>query len=157
MPTRWHAAPAYNVSSMQDLVDRFTTQRRFVMWMLTVFSLAALLLAAVGIYGTMSQAVAQRTQEIGLRMALGALPSSTVRMMLRQGMALALAGIVVGAASAAGLTRLMGKMLFEVRPLDPVAFAGAVVVLGAFALVACYVPARRATRVDPLETLRREA
>jgi ABC-type antimicrobial peptide transport system permease subunit len=98
--------------------------------------------------------VAQRRQEIGLRMALGALPSATVRMMLRQGMALALPGIALGAACAAGLTHLMGKMLFEVRPLDPLAFMGAVLVLGALALVASYVPARRATHVDPLETLR---
>jgi len=148
--------PAYNVSTLQDLVDRSTTQRRFVMWMLTVFSLAALLLAGVGIYGAMSQAVAQRTQEIGLRMALGASPSATVRLVLRQGLGLALSGIVIGAASAAGLTRLMGKMLFEVHPLDPMAFAGAALVLAGFAFVASYVPARRATRVDPLETLRQE-
>jgi predicted permease len=150
-------APAYNVSPMQDLVDRSTTQRRFVMWMLTVFSLAALLLAGVGIYGTMQQTVAQRTPEIGLRMALGATPASTLLLVLRQGFALALAGIVLGAASAAALTHLMGRMLFEVHPLDPAAFVGAALVLAAFALVACYVPARRATHVDPLETLRMEA
>ncbi len=114
--------PTYNVAPMQDLVDRSTTQRRFAMWMLTVFSLAALLLAGVGIYGTMSQAVAQRTQEIGLRMALGASPAATLRMVLRQGLSLALSGIVLGAATAAALTHLMGKMLFEVHPLDPPAF-----------------------------------
>ena len=148
-------APAYNVSPMQDLVERSTVQRRFAMWMLTVFSLAALLLAGVGIYGTMSQAVAQRTPEIGLRMALGASPAATVRLVLRQGLTLALIGIVMGAVFAAALTRLMGKMLFEVRPLDPPAFAAATLVLGAFAWLACYLPARRATRVDPLETLRR--
>jgi predicted permease len=149
-------APAYNVSPMQDLVDRSTTERHFVMWMLTVFSLAALLLAGVGIYGTMSQAVAQRTQEIGLRMALGASPAATLVMVMRQGLVLALSGMALGAAAAAALTHLMGKMLFEVHPLDPAAFAGAVLVLGVFALLACYVPARRATHVDPLETLRAE-
>ncbi len=116
---------------------------------------AALLLAGVGIYGTLSQAVAQRTPEIGLRMALGASPAATVRLVLRQGLTLALIGIVMGAVFAAALTRLMGKMLFEVRPLDPPAFAAATLVLGAFAWLACYLPARRATRVDPLETLRR--
>ena len=140
---------------MQELVERSTVQRRFAMWMLTVFSLAALLLAGVGIYGTMSQAVAQRTPEIGLRMALGASPAATVRMVLRQGLTLALIGIALGAISAAAFTRLMGKMLFEVRPLDPAAFAGAAAVLGTFALLACYLPARRATHVNPLETLRR--
>jgi predicted permease len=149
--------PAYNVSTLQELVDRSTVQRRFVMWMLTVFSLAALLLAGVGIYGTMSQAVAQRRQEIGLRMALGASPSATVRMVLRQGLILAGWGILLGTLLAAGFTRLMGKMLFEVRPLDPPAFAAAAAVLTAFAFVACYIPARRATRVDPLETLRTDA
>ena len=148
-------SPAYNISTMQDLVDRSTKQRRFVMWMLTLFSLAALSLAGVGIYGTMSQAVAQRTGEIGLRMALGASPAATLRMVLRQGLALALSGIAIGAICAGALTRLMGKMLFDVRPLDPPAFAGAALVLAAFAFAACYLPARRATHVDPLETLRR--
>ncbi len=150
-------APAYHVSSMQELVDQSTVQRRFVMWMLTAFSVAALLLAAIGIYGSMSQAVAQRRQEIGLRMALGASPMAALRLVLRQGVALTLAGIVCGAVAAAGLTRLMAKMLFEVQPLDPVAFAGAVLVLASFALLASYLPARRATRVDPLETLRLDA
>jgi putative ABC transport system permease protein len=148
--------PAYNVSPIQDLVDRSTTQRRFVMWMLTVFSLAALLLAGVGIYGTMSQAVAQRRQEIGLRMALGASPAATLGLVLRQGLSLTMSGIAIGAVAAAALTRLMGKMLFEVHPLDPPAFASAALVLAAFAFLACYIPARRATRVDPLETLRIE-
>jgi putative ABC transport system permease protein len=147
--------PAYNVSPMQELVERSTTERRFVMWMLTLFSTAALLLAGVGIYGTMSQAVAQRAPEIGLRMALGATPAATVRMVLRQGLSLALIGIALGAICAAAFTRLMEKMLFEVRPLDPTAFGGAGLVLGTFALLASYLPARRATRVDPLETLRR--
>jgi putative ABC transport system permease protein len=148
--------PAYHVATMEELVDRSTTERRFVMWMLTLFSLAALLLAGVGIYGAMSQAVAQRTPEIGLRMALGASPSATLRMVLRQGFGLALEGIALGAVGAAICARLLGGMLFEIRPLDLPAFAGATFVLALFALLACYWPARRATRVDPLETLRRE-
>jgi putative ABC transport system permease protein len=148
--------PAYHVATMEELVNRSTTERRFVMWMLTLFSLAALLLAGVGIYGAMSQAVAQRTPEIGLRMALGASPSATLRMVLRQGFGLALEGIALGAVGAAICARLLGGMLFEIRPLDLPAFAGATFVLALFALLACYWPARRATRVDPLETLRRE-
>jgi putative ABC transport system permease protein len=147
-------APAYHVSSMQDLVDRSTMQRRFAMWMLTVFSLAALVLAAVGIYGTMSQAVAQRTQEIGLRMALGSSPGEAMALVFRDGMKLAALGIAIGTVGAAALTHLMRKLLFEVQPLDPVAFAFAAAVLAAFAALACYVPARRATRVDPLVALR---
>src|SRR5450755_1912327 len=106
---------------MQSLVDRSTTERRFVMWMLTVFSLGAVLLAAIGIYGTISQAVAQRTQEIGLRMALGASPGAALRLVFGQGLWLTLLGITLGMTAAAVLTRLMSKMLFEVRPLDPIA------------------------------------
>jgi putative ABC transport system permease protein len=93
--------------------------------------------------------------EIGLRMALGASPAATVRMVLRQGLGLALIGMGLSAISAAAFTRLMEKMLFDVHPLDPPAFVAATLVLGTFACLACYLPARRATRVDPLQTLRR--
>jgi len=148
--------PAYNVFQMQDLVDRSAAQRRFVMLLLTGFATAALLLAGVGIYGTVSQAVTQRTQEIGLRMALGASPGAALRMVFRHGSVLTGAGIAAGSLAAAGLTRLMSKLLFEVRPLDPLSFAAAAIVLGGFAALACYIPARRATRVDPLVALRQE-
>ncbi len=148
--------PAYNVFAMQDLVDRSTAQRRFVMLLLTGFAMAALLLAGVGIYGTVSQAVVQRTREIGLRMALGASPAEALRLVFRQGIVLTAAGIGAGSLAAGVLTRLMRQMLFEVRPLDPLSFAAAAVALGAFAALACYVPARRATRVDPLVALRQE-
>ncbi len=148
--------PAYNVYRMETLVERSTAERRFVMWLLTAFAVAALLLAGVGIYGTVSQAVVQRTQEIGLRMALGASPGAALGLVFGQGIRLTALGIVIGCGAALGLTRLMRKLLFEVRPLDPAAFLGAVVVLAGFAALACYVPARRATRVDPLAALRQE-
>jgi putative ABC transport system permease protein len=148
--------PAYNVYPMEALVDRSTAQRRFVMLLLTGFAVAALLLAGVGIYGTVSQSVAQRTQEIGLRMALGASPGGALWLVFEQGVRLTAAGIMSGSLVAAGMTRLMRKLLFEVQPLDPVAFGGAVVTLAAFAALACYVPARRATRVDPLAALRQD-
>jgi putative ABC transport system permease protein len=147
---------AYNVSPMQALVDRSTGQRRFVMWLLSAFAAAALLLAAVGIYGTVSQAVAQRTQEIGLRMALGAAPAEALAMVFRQGMRPVATGIVLGTAGSVGIALLIRGMLFEVRPLDPAAFAMAAGALAAAAMLACYIPARRATRVDPLTALRQE-
>ncbi len=148
--------PAYNVFLMDTLVDRSTAERRFVMLLLTGFASAALLLAVVGIYGVISQSVAQRTQEIGLRMALGASPAEALGLVFAQGFRLTAVGIAAGAMAAAGLTRLMRNLLFEVRPLDPVAFFAAAATLAAFALFACYVPARRATRVDPLIALRHD-
>ncbi len=147
--------PAYNAYTMQALVDRSNAQRRFVMLLLGGFAAMALLLAAVGIYGAVSQAVSQRTAEIGLRMALGASPGAALSLVLRYGLRLTLLGMTAGALAAAALTQLMKKLLFEVQPLDPVAFASAVLALTALALLACYLPARRATLVDPLTTLRR--
>lgn len=141
---------------MDTLIDRSTAQRRFVMSLLTGFAMAALLLAAVGVFGAVSQSVAQRTQEIGLRMALGSSPGEAVAMVFRDGMRLALLGAVIGIAAAVGLTQLLRNLLFEVQPLDPVSFGGAVVTLLIFAALACYLPARRATRVDPLIALRQE-
>jgi predicted permease len=148
--------PAYNVYSMEALVERSTAERRFVMLLLAGFAAMALLLAAVGIYGTVSQAVTQRTAEIGLRMALGASPAAALSLVFRYGLRLTLAGIAVGAVAAIALTQLMQKLLFEVRPLDPEAFVAAAITLMAFALLACYLPARRATRVDPLTALRQD-
>ena len=138
--------PAYNIYSMQDLVDRSTAQRRFLMLVLAGFAGCALLLAGVGVYGMVSQAVAQRTREIGVRMALGASPGAALALVFRDGAALAAVGIAVGTIAAAGLTRLMARLLFGVRPLDPLSFGGAALVLAVFAAVACYVPARRATQ-----------
>jgi predicted permease len=147
---------AYNAFAMQTLVDRSTGQRRFVMLLVGGFALMALLLAAVGIYGTVSQAVTQRTAEIGLRMALGATPQAALSLVFHDGLRLTIAGIAIGTAAAAAITGLMRKLLFEVRPLDPLAFGAAAVALTLFALLACYIPARRATRVDPLAALRRD-
>jgi ABC-type antimicrobial peptide transport system permease subunit len=146
--------PTYNEFVMRELVERSTTQRRFVMLLLAGFALAALLLAGVGIYGTVSQAVAQRTQEIGVRMALGAPPGAVLRLVLGEGLRMMVAGLVAGGAASLGLASLMRGMLFEVRPLDPPAFLVAVATLAAFAAAACYLPARRATRVDPTVALR---
>ena len=148
--------PTYNEFVMRELVARSTEQRRFVMLLLGGFALAALLLAGVGIYGTVSQAVAQRTQEIGVRMALGAPPNAVLRLVFGEGLRMMAAGLLAGGAAAAALGWLMRGMLFEVRPLDPVAFAAAAATLAAFAAAACYLPARRATRVDPTVALRQE-
>jgi predicted permease len=148
--------PVYDIYSMETLIDRSTAQRRFVMSLLTGLAIAALLLAAVGVFGAVSQAVAQRTQEIGLRMALGSSPGEAVAMVFRDGMRLAVLGAAIGIAAAAGLTQLLRNLLFEVQPLDPISFAGAALTLLLFAALACYLPARRATRVDPLIALRQE-
>ncbi len=150
------AVPAYDLFLMQTLVDRSTAERRFVMSLLTGFALAALLLAGVGIYGVVSQSVAQRTQEIGIRMALGSSPAAAQSLVFREGMRLAAMGIVIGFAGAAGLTRLIDHLLFGIRPTDPPAFALAVGVLASCAALASYAPARRATRIDPLTALRQE-
>jgi putative ABC transport system permease protein len=146
--------PAYGVELMETLVARSTAQRRFVMMLLAVFALGALLVAGVGVYGMMAQAVAQRTAEIGLRMALGASPESVVGLVFGEGARLLAVGIAAGFAMAVGLAWMMRGMLFAMSPFDPWSFAAAAVVLSGFALAACYVPARRATRVDPMTALR---
>ncbi len=148
--------PVYDVSPMRELVAASTAQRRFLMGLLAAFAAAALLLAALGVYGIAAQAVVQRTREIGLRMALGASPAAALRLVLADGLRAILPGLAAGAAAAAGLTRAMRGALFAVSPLDPLSFAAAALVLGACALLACYAPARRATRVDPLVALRHD-
>jgi len=144
----------YGETEMDRLVERSAAQRRFVMLLLAGFALAALLVAGVGIYGIVSQAVAQRTAEIGLRMALGATPADVLGLVFREGARLMGAGIAAGLAAAAGLAWLMRGMLFGMGPLDPAAFLAAAATLAMFALSACYIPARRATRVDPIAALR---
>ena len=131
-------------------------QRRFSLVIFGVFGVAALLLAAMGIYGVTSYAVAQRTQEIGLRMALGAQAGDVLKLVLRNGMSLAFIGAAIGLAGAYAVTRVMSSLLFEVVPTDLATFATVSVGLIVVALLACFIPARRATKVDPLVALRYE-
>jgi putative ABC transport system permease protein len=142
--------------SMNDIIGKGLAARRFSVILLVLFASLALLLAAIGIYGVISYVVAQRQREIGIRMALGARRGQVFELMLRQGARMALAGLAIGVAAAFGLTRLMTSMLYGVKPTDGLTFAVAPCVLCAIALAACCIPARRATRVDPMLALRCE-
>ena len=148
--------PVFEIRTMEQRVLESLTPRRFAMYLLGIFAAVALALSAVGIYGVMAQSVTQRTHEIGIRMALGAEPRDVLRLVVGQGMALAAIGLVTGVAVALGLTRWMSRLLFGVRPTDPLTFLAVAAVLAAVALAACYLPARRATRVNPVEALRHE-
>jgi len=132
------------------------TQPRYRTALLGLFAAAALLLVMIGIYGVLAQSVMMRTREVGIRMALGARTSDVLGLIIRQGVQLALIGIAIGAAAALGLTRVMTRFLFEVQPTDAITFASVSVVLFGLALVACWLPARRAAKVDPMEALRYE-
>jgi predicted permease len=145
-----------DVRTMNQLVSAATAQRRFQTQLVTAFGGAGLLLSLVGLYALMTYSVAQRTAEIGIRMALGAQRGSVMRLILRQGSSLALAGIALGVVCAWGVTRAMMSLLFEVAPADPATFFAVAVLFCAVALAACYVPARRATRVDPMAALHYE-
>ena len=140
--------------SMREQVDRMNFTQRLAVTLLAVFGGMALLLAAIGLYAVMSYAVSQSTRELGLRMALGAVGSDLMQLIMSRGMLLTAGGLMVGVIAALGLTRLMGALLYKVSPRDPVAFSLAFVVLVVVAAVACFLPAWRAMRIDPAQALR---
>jgi ABC-type antimicrobial peptide transport system permease subunit len=148
--------PMYYIRTMQRRVDESLARRRFSMLLLAVFAGVALALATIGIYGVMAYLVNQGTREIGIRVALGATRRNIVSLVVRQGMVLALSGVAIGLAGAFMLTRLIRSLLFGVEATDPVTFVGIALLLGLVALLASYIPARRASRVDPLVALRYE-
>jgi putative ABC transport system permease protein len=148
--------PVYNVRTFDDIVMNSLGTRRVSMQLFTVFACAALLLAAVGIYGVMAYSVTQRTQEIGIRMALGAQKGDVLRMIVRQGMTLTVIGVGVGLLGAFVLTRVIANLLFGVNAADPATFATVALLLAFVALLACYLPARKAARLDPMKALARE-
>ncbi len=153
------AEPVYNIRTMRDLVSASLSRQRFPMILLVAFAVLALLLASVGIYGLISYSTAQRVPEIGIRMALGAEKRDLLKMLIGQGVRLALVGIAIGAAAAAILTRVLSSfshLLYRVRTADPLTFVAVSLCLAVAALLACYVPARRAARLDPMAALRHE-
>jgi putative ABC transport system permease protein len=148
--------PAFSMTPLATVLEESVAQRRFSMLLLGLFALVALFLAAVGLYGVVAYTVSQRTQEIGLRMAIGAQRGDVLRMILGGGMKLATLGIAIGIAAALGLASLVASMLFGVTPFDPASYAITAAVLMIVAALACYIPARRAMGVDPLVALRQE-
>ena len=148
--------PVGDVRAMDELIAVSLAQQRFNMFLLGLFASLALILAAVGIYGTMSYSASQRTHEIGIRTALGAQRRDVLRLVMNDGAKIALFGIAIGIAGALALTRLMASLLFEVKPTDPATFAAVATLLALVTLAACYIPARRAMRVDPMVALRYE-
>jgi ABC-type antimicrobial peptide transport system permease subunit len=146
----------FETKTMDAIIGESLAPRRFSMVLLSIFAGIALLLSSIGIYGVISYVVGQRTHEIGIRMALGAQRRDVLNLMLGQGMKMAIAGVAIGVCAALGLTHLMVKMLFAVSATDPMTFAGVAIMLSGVALAACYIPARRAMRVDPIIALRYE-
>jgi ABC-type antimicrobial peptide transport system permease subunit len=141
---------------MEEIVGEAAGLERFAAQMVGIFAMAALALAVIGAYGVIAYSVAQRTQEFGIRLALGASRADMLRLVLWQGLLLSGTGIGIGLIAAMNVTRLMSGMLFEVRPGDPLVYGAAASILAAVAMLACYVPARRASRVDPMVALRAE-
>ena len=148
--------PVFGAQTLNETVSASLSERRFSMEMVGLFALTALLLAGLGIYGVISYLVSERTHEIGIRLALGAQRRDIMQMVLRQGLGLSIAGAAVGLVCALIVSHLMAGLLYGVRPTDPLTFAGVALLLIGVALLACYIPARRAIRVDPLVALRYE-
>jgi ABC-type antimicrobial peptide transport system permease subunit len=148
--------PIGNIRTMEEVVSRSTSRERFNMLLMSVFASTALLLAGIGIYGLMAYAVEQRTQEIGIRLALGAQLSEVQNMVVRQGMVFAAAGVGIGIGAALWLVRFIQAFLYGVQPWDPAVFIGVPVTLSLIALLAVWIPARRAARIDPMIALRYE-
>jgi putative ABC transport system permease protein len=148
--------PVMDVMSMEQRLAETVAPRRFQMLLFGAFATVALVIAMVGIYGVITYAVSRRTHEIGIRMALGAQASDVLRMVVWRGMRLALIGVSLGVAAALALTRVMKNLLFNVSATDPATFALIALLLVGVALIASYIPARRATKVDPLQALRHD-
>jgi len=148
--------PVAHIRTMEQVVGDSIAVRDFGTMLLTLFAAVALLLAAIGIYGLMAYSVQQRTQEIGIRMALGASPKGVRKMVVYQGMLLAAIGVGIGVAAALGLTRFMSGLIYGVKTWDPAVFVSVAVLLSAVSWFATYIPARRASRVDPMVSLRYE-
>ena len=148
--------PIANVRTVKEIYDRSMARTAFTLVMLSIAAAMALLLGIVGIYGVVSYTVSQRTREIGIRIALGAPQQSVLQMFVREGLLLTAIGVACGLAAAAGLTHLMKTLLFEVSPLDPTTYCAVSLVLAAAALLASYIPARRAAAIEPVEALRVE-
>jgi putative ABC transport system permease protein len=148
--------PAARVRTMEQVMIQSTAREKFNTTVLGVFAFAALILASIGLYGLMAYAVEQRTLEFGIRLAMGAESTSLWRMIVGQAMVFAATGIAIGLAAALGLTRLMASLLFEVKPTDAFVFGTVSLILGSIAFLASYIPAKRATRIDPIIALRYE-
>jgi ABC-type antimicrobial peptide transport system permease subunit len=145
-----------NIRTQTETIERQLFQERLVARLASLFGLVALLLAAIGLYGLLAHEVTRGTREIGIRVALGAPSGQLLGRVVRQGVVLAAFGLAIGAAASLAVTRLLGSMLFEVKPGDPVTLIGVSLLLMLVALAACYIPARRASHVDPLVALRHE-
>jgi putative ABC transport system permease protein len=148
--------PIYEVSTMSERVGQAIEQSRFASWMMAVFAGLALLLASIGLYGVMSYTVRLRTRELGVRIAIGASPGTVAGEVVGEGMLLVAIGIALGIAASLALTRLLSTLLFGVGAMDPPTFAFVALALAFVALLACYLPARRASRIDPVSALRSE-
>ena len=148
--------PVSDIRTMDEVISRSTSRQRFNMLLMSVFGFAALSLAAIGVYGLMAYSVQQRTQEIGIRMALGAESTHVRKMVVFQGMTFSVIGVIIGTAAAAGLAKLIATFLYGVQPWDPTVFITVPVVLTLIALLAVGIPAMRATRIDPIQALRYE-